>query len=158
VSKTERYDCSQLLGAGCSILRAMTDATTALGPHSAGPPIWSRVLPIALGTIVAIHGHSLVDMIVDLNMVYITGVGPLLGLTLLNRRISDRRANATLAIGGTIDIAFYCARRTRLKAIAETNPWPHPFCPCSWLPHCYGVVQQRVKKTIESKILSTPSN
>jgi hypothetical protein len=50
------------LGAGCSILRAMTDAAASLGQHPASRPIWSRLLPIALGTIVAIHGQSLVDM------------------------------------------------------------------------------------------------
>lgn len=45
------------LGAGCSILRAMTDAAVSLGPHSAARPIWSRVLSIALGTLVAKHGQ-----------------------------------------------------------------------------------------------------
>ncbi|CAD6562790.1 hypothetical protein ACFQ3P_39440 [Paraburkholderia sabiae] len=117
------------LGAGCSVLRAMADATAAVGPRSVGRPIWSRVLPIAVGTIVAIHGQSLVDMMVDLNMVYITAVGPLLGLTLLNRRISDRRANATLAIGGTIAIALYFVRWTGLKATAETYPLAASFLP-----------------------------
>lgn len=111
------------LGAGCSILRAMTDATASLRPRSTAQPIWSRLLlPVALGTIVAIHGQSLVDMMVDLNMVYITAVGPLVGITLLNRRISDRWANATLVIGGSMAIATYFARWTGLTGIPETNP------------------------------------
>jgi len=110
------------LGAGCSILRAMTDATASLGPRSSARSIWSRVLPIALGTIVAIHGQSLVDMMVDLNMVYLTAVGPLVGFALLNRRISIRCANATLAIAGSIAIAIYFVRWTRLTTIPETNP------------------------------------
>lgn len=117
------------LGAGCSILRAMTDATASLGPRSAARPIWSRVVPIALGTIVALHGQSLVDMMVDLNMVYITAVGPLLGLTLLNRQISNRGANATLAAGGTMAIALYLVRWTGLKAILETNLLTASFFP-----------------------------
>ncbi|AXL51185.1 hypothetical protein DSC91_003720 [Paraburkholderia caffeinilytica] len=117
------------LGAGCSILRAMTDATASLGPHSAARPIWSRLVPIALGTIVAIRGQSLVDMMVDLNMVYITAVGPLMGFTLLNRRISDRCANATLAIGGGIAIAIYFARWTGLTTVPEDNPLTVSFLP-----------------------------
>jgi len=117
------------LGAGCSILRAMTDATVSLGPRSAARPIWSRLLPVALGTIVALHGQSLVDMMVDLNMVYITGVGPLVGFTLLNRRISDRWANATLAIGGGIATALYFAKWTGVTTIPETNPLTVSFLP-----------------------------
>ena len=110
------------LGAGCSILRAMTDATASLGRHAVARPIWSRLLPIAVGTLVAIHGQSLVDMMIDLNMVYITAVGPLVGITLLNRRISDRWANATLVIGGSMAIAIYFARWTGLMGIPRTNP------------------------------------
>lgn len=110
------------LGAGCSILRAMTDATAALGPRSSARPIWSRVVPIALGTIVAIHGQSLIDMMVDLNMVYITAVGPLVGFALLNRRISERWANATLAIGSGIATAIYLASWAGLTTIPQTNP------------------------------------
>ncbi|MFP3186050.1 MAG: hypothetical protein RXS25_35690 [Paraburkholderia sp.] len=117
------------LGAGCSILRAMTDATASLGPHSAARPIWSRVLSIGLGTLVAKHGQSLVDMMVDLNMVYITAVGPLLGFALLNRRISERCAKATLAIGGSIAIAIYFARWTSLTTVPETNPLTVSFLP-----------------------------
>ena len=110
------------LGAGCSILRAMTDATASLGPRSAARPIWSRVLPIALGTLVARHGQSLIDMMIDLNMVYISAVGPLVAVTLANRRIPDRWASATLAIGGCIAIAIYFARWTGLTIIQEDNP------------------------------------
>lgn len=117
------------LGAGCSILRAMTDATASLGPPSAARPIWSRILPIALGTLVARHGQSLVDMMIDLNMVYITAVGPLVGFALLNRRISDRWANATLAIGGSMAIAIYLARWAGLTTIPETNPLTVSFLP-----------------------------
>lgn len=117
------------LGAGCSILRAMTDATASLGPYFAARPIWSRVLPIGLGTLVAKHGQSLVDMMIDLNMVYITAVGPLVGITLLNRRISDRWANATLTIGGSIAIALYFARWTGLTVIPAINSLTATFLP-----------------------------
>lgn len=117
------------LGAGCSILRAMTDATASLGPRSSARPIWSRVVPIALGTIVSIRGQSLVDMMIDLNMVYITAVGPLVGFALLNRRISDRWANATLAIGCSMAIAIYFVKWTGLTTIPETNPLTVYFLP-----------------------------
>ncbi|PRX27295.1 SSS family solute:Na+ symporter [Paraburkholderia sp. BL18I3N2] len=109
------------LGAGCSILRAMADATASLGPNSTARPIWSRILLITFATIVARHGQSLVDMMIDLNVVYLTAVGPLLGLTLLNRRISDRCANATLVIGAGVAIAVYLATWTGLKAISQLS-------------------------------------
>ncbi|CAJ5662503.1 solute:Na+ symporter, SSS family [Burkholderia pseudomallei] len=117
------------LGAGCSILRAMTDATASLGSRSSARTIWSRILPIALGTIVAVHGQSLVDMMVDLNMVYLTAVGPLVGLALLNRRIPDRCANATLAIAGSIAAAIYFVRWTGLTTFPATNPLIVPLLP-----------------------------
>lgn len=100
----------------------MTDASASLGPHSAARPLWSRVVPIILGTLVARHGQSLVDMMIDLNMVYITAVGPLLGCTLLNRWISDRCANATLAIGGGMAVAIYLTKWSGMTTIPETNP------------------------------------
>lgn len=117
------------LGAGCSILRAMTDATVSLGPHSAARPIWSRVLPIALGTLVARHGQSLVAMMIDLNMVYVSAVGPLVGLALLNRRVSDRCAKTTLMLGGSIATAIYFARWMSLTTIPATNPLTTSFLP-----------------------------
>jgi len=110
------------LSAGCSILRAMTDATVSLGPPYAGRPIWSRVVPIALGTIVATHGQSLVDMMVDLNMVYISAIGPLVGFAFLNRRIPDRWANATLAIGGSTAVANCIAKWTGFTTIPVSRP------------------------------------
>jgi len=117
------------LGAGCSILRAMADAAASLGPNSAARPIWSRITPITLATIVAGHGQSLVDMMIDLNVVYLTAVGPLLGFTLLNRRISDRCANATLAIGGGVAIAIYIARWTGLTTISQLSLFAISFLP-----------------------------
>lgn len=120
---------STALAAGCSILRSMTDATASFGSHSAARPIWSRILPIALGTLVACHGRSLVDMMIDLNMVYISAVGPLVGITLLNRRISERWANGTLAIGGGTAIAPYFARWTGLTANPGTNSLIASFLP-----------------------------
>lgn len=116
------------LGAGCSILRAMVDATASLGPRLATRHIWSRILPITLGTFVARHGQSLVDMMIDLNMVYITAVGPLLGLTLLNRQIPKRRASVTLTIGSGIAIALYCVRWAG-STVLETHRLTASFLP-----------------------------
>ncbi|RQV59906.1 hypothetical protein DF018_30240 [Burkholderia cenocepacia] len=117
------------LGAGCSILRAMADATASFGPPSAARRIWSRALPIALGTVVARHGQSLVDMMIDLNMIYLTAVGPLLGCTLLNRRVSDQWAKASLVIGGGLAIAIYLARWTGWTMIEGSNPLAVSFLP-----------------------------
>ena len=117
------------LGAGCSILRAMSDATASLGPPSAGRPIWSRVVPIALGTIVATHGQSLVDMMVDLNMVYISAIGPLVGFAFFNRRLPDRWANATLAIGGSTAVAIYFAKWTGFTTMPVSRPLTVSFLP-----------------------------
>jgi SSS family solute:Na+ symporter len=112
-----------VLGAGCSILRAMTDATASLAPHSAAQPIWSRIVPIALGTLVATHGQSLVDMMIELNVVYIASVGPLVAFMLLKRRMTDRCANVTLTIGSSIAIAIYFARWTGRTTILGVNLW-----------------------------------
>ncbi|WP_233342927.1 hypothetical protein [Burkholderia cepacia] len=117
------------LGAGCSILRAMTDATASFGAHFTSRHICSRVVPIVLGTIVAVHGQGLIDMMVDLNLVYISAVGPLVGFALLKRRVSDRWANATLAIGGGMAIAAYFAKWTHVTTIPDTNPLTVAFLP-----------------------------
>ncbi|MBU9681909.1 hypothetical protein KTF56_03395 [Burkholderia gladioli] len=118
-----------VLGSGCSILRAMADATASFGPRSPARPIWSRVLPIAPGTIIAIHGQSLVDMMVDLNMVYLTAVGPLVGFALLNRRIPGRWTNAALAIGSGLAFTIYIVKWTGFTPIPETNPMTVSFLP-----------------------------
>jgi hypothetical protein len=46
------------------------------------------VLPVLFGSLVATREQSLVGMTVDLNVVYITAVWPLLGLTLLNVHVA----------------------------------------------------------------------
>jgi SSS family solute:Na+ symporter len=109
------------LGAGCAILRAMSDATATFGPRTVTRPIWSRVLPVLFGSLVASRGQSLVGMMVDLNVVYVTAVGPLLGLTLLNVHVSDRTANAAIAAGCGIAMACYVIRWTRIAAIPEAT-------------------------------------
>jgi SSS family solute:Na+ symporter len=68
-------------------------------------------------------------------MVYITAVGPLVGFTLLNRRIYDRWANTILAIGGGMAIPTYLARWTGFTTIPETIPLT-----VSLLPLCLTAV------------------
>lgn len=109
------------LGAGCAILRAMSDATARLGPRTATQPVWSRVLPVLFGSLVASRGQSLVATMVDLNVVYITAVGPLLGLTLLKVPVPDRTANAAIAAGCGIAMACYGIRWTGLAAMPEAT-------------------------------------
>lgn len=110
------------LGSGCSILRAMSDATATLGSRFISKPLWSYILPIFLASVVSIRGQSLVDMIVDLNMVYLTAVGPLLGLGLLRVRVSDKAANTSIATGCGIAATCYLLRWTGFIAMPETTP------------------------------------
>lgn len=115
---------STALGAGSAILRAMSDATTTLGPRTGTRPIWSRVLPVLFSSLVAAREQSLIGMMVDLNVVYITAVGPLLGLTLLNAHVSNKTANATIIAGCTVAMACYLIRWTGLVAIPEVIALP----------------------------------
>jgi SSS family solute:Na+ symporter len=110
------------LGSGCSILRAMSDATATLGPRIITKPLWSRSLLIVLASLVSIRGQSLVDMMVDLNMVYLAAVGPLLGLGLLRVRVSDKAANASIATGCGIAVTCYLIRWTGVVAMPEATP------------------------------------
>lgn len=109
------------LGSGCAILRAMSDATATLGPQTATRPFWSRGLPVVVGSLVALRGQSLVGMMVDLNVVYITAVGALLALTLLNVHVSDKRANTVIAVGFCIAMTCYLMRWTGIAAIPEAT-------------------------------------
>jgi SSS family solute:Na+ symporter len=110
------------LGSGCSILRAMSDATATLGPRFISRPLWSRNLPILLASVISLRGQSLVDMMVDLNMVYLAAVGPLLGLGLLRIRVSDKAANASIAAGCGIALICYLIRWTGFVAMPEATP------------------------------------
>ncbi|WP_052409680.1 SLC5/6 family protein [Paraburkholderia oxyphila] len=98
------------LGAGCAILRAMSEVVAAIGPQSVRRPISSRILPVVLSLLVAARGQSLVDMMVDLNMVYLAAVGPLLVLRLLRLRVCDIAANTSMAAGCGIALSCYLLR------------------------------------------------
>ncbi|MGF6641294.1 hypothetical protein [Paraburkholderia sp. MM6662-R1] len=110
------------LGAGCSILRAMAEAMATLGPPSMTGPIWSRVLPVVLGSLVTTREQSLVDMMIDLNMVYIAAVGPLLIFGLLHTSVSHATANATMVTGICIAMTCYLMRWTGATEIPEAAP------------------------------------
>lgn len=110
------------LGAGGSILRAMTDAAATFSPTFTIQPMWSRALPIALASFVAIRGQSLIDMMVDLNMVYIAAVGPLLILWQLRTRVSNAVANVAMATGCGIALSCYLMRWMGMTAISDAAP------------------------------------
>ncbi|MFM0433747.1 hypothetical protein PQQ75_32395 [Paraburkholderia aspalathi] len=112
---------STALGSGCAILRAMSDATATLGRPSLLRPIWSRVLPVLSASLVASRGQSLVAMMVDLNIVYITAVGPLLGLSLLKIYVSDKAANSTITSGCAIAMTCYLIRWANIAALPEAT-------------------------------------
>ncbi len=110
------------LGSASSILRAMSDATATLGSPSIMRPVWSRALPVLLGTLVASRPQSLVDMMVDLNVVYIAAVGPLMALRVSRIRVSDSAANAVMAIACAISLGGYLVRWTISASLPEAAP------------------------------------
>jgi SSS family solute:Na+ symporter len=87
------------LGAGCAILRAMSEALAAVGPRSTWQSVWSRILPVALRFLLATRGQSLVDIMVELDMVYLAAIAPLLVLGPLRWHVSDKVANASMHAG-----------------------------------------------------------
>jgi SSS family solute:Na+ symporter len=110
---------STALGAGSAILRAMSDATSTFGLPSFARPIWSRVLPVAFASLVAWRGQSLVEMMIELNLVYITAVGPLLGLALLKVHVSNRAARSAITAGCCVAGVGYLIRWSSIAAIPE---------------------------------------
>jgi SSS family solute:Na+ symporter len=87
------------LGSACSILRAMTDATAALPYGSQLPSVIHRTLPVCAATLVAVHGQSMINIMITLNIVYLAAAAPLLGLTLFGLQISDRAARRSMFTG-----------------------------------------------------------
>jgi SSS family solute:Na+ symporter len=95
------------VGAGCAILRSMSTALTATQPRIFRHCIWSRILPVVLSSFVASRGQNLIDMMIELNMVYLAAVGPLLLLRLLHLHLSDAAASASLAAGCSMALTCY---------------------------------------------------
>jgi len=110
------------LGAGCSILRAVSDATATFSPGSIIQPLWSRALPIALASFVAMRGQSLIDMMVDLNMVYIAAVGPLLIFWQLRTPVSNAVANVAMTSGCGIALSCYLMHWMGITAVPDAAP------------------------------------
>lgn len=67
------------------------------------------------------RGLSLAEMMVDLNIVYITAVGPLLGLSLLNIPRSDKAANSAITAGCAIAMTCYLIRWVNIAALPEAT-------------------------------------
>lgn len=110
------------LGSASSVLRAMSDATATLGPPSMMRPIWSRALPILLATLVASRAQSLIDMMVELNVVYIAAVGPLMMLRSLRIDVCEGAANAAIAVACAISVGGYVIQWTTSAVLPEVVP------------------------------------
>ncbi|WP_157664173.1 hypothetical protein [Burkholderia ubonensis] len=109
------------LGAGCAILRAMIDALTTVRPSLLRSPIVTRLLPVGLSLLVASRSQSLVDMMVELNMVYLAAISPILVFRLLRIHTSDRTANASMAVGCGVAISCYLLRWAGMVALPESS-------------------------------------
>jgi len=116
------------LGSACSILRAMTDATATVSRGSPIPSVFHRVLPVLAATLVAVHGQSIVNVMVTLNIVYLAAVVPLLVLTLLGCPIQDRTAKRSMFVGAGISVLCVVIEWTRAIHMPEATPlilaWP----------------------------------
>lgn len=110
------------LGSASSILRAMSDAAATFGQPSMIRPVWSRALAVLLGAVVASRPQSLVDMMVDLNLVYIAAIAPLLTLSVSRVRIADSTANAAMALACTISLGGYLIRWKADASLPESVP------------------------------------
>jgi SSS family solute:Na+ symporter len=107
------------LGSACSILRAMTGATASLPYSSRFPSVIHRALPICTATFVAVHGQSIIDTMITLNIVYLAAVGPLFGLTLFGVHIPDRTARHSMLAGLSIASACLLIEWTRAVHLPE---------------------------------------
>jgi SSS family solute:Na+ symporter len=116
------------LGSACSILRAMTDATATVSRGSPIPVVFHRILPVLVATVVAIYGHSIVNVMVTLNIVYLSAVVPLLILTLLGYQTQDRSAKRSMFVGAGVSALCVLIGWTRTIPIPEAIPlilaWP----------------------------------
>ena len=108
------------LGSACSILRAMTDATATLPYGSRFPSVIHRTLPICAATLVAVHGQSMINTMVTLNIVYLAAAGPLVGLTLFGRQTSDRAARHSMLTGLIIASTCLLLEWTRTVQVPES--------------------------------------
>ncbi|PRG73464.1 hypothetical protein C6T58_28825 [Burkholderia multivorans] len=119
------------LGSACSILRAMIDAMATVSRGSPVPPVFHRVLPVVAATLIAIHGQSIINMIVTLNIVYLAAVVPLLALTLLGYSIKDRSAKRSMFAGAGLSVLCILIEWTHVVHIPEASPlivaWPCAF-------------------------------
>ncbi|WP_205791314.1 hypothetical protein [Burkholderia sp. Ac-20353] len=116
------------LGAACSILRAMSDATATLWPSAYCRSALGRVLPVLAATLVATHGQSIIDMMVTLNIIYLGAVGPLLGLTLIGCHITFRAAKRSMFTGFCISTACFLIQWIDIvnlpESLALMLAWP----------------------------------
>jgi len=116
------------LGSACSILRAMTDATATLPYGSRFPSVINRALPICTATLIAVHGQSIINTMITLNIIYLAAAGPLFGLTLFGRQISDRAARLSMLTGLIVALICLLIEWTRTihmpESITLAIAWP----------------------------------
>lgn len=116
------------LGSACSILRAMSDATHSLWSASRPRAAVRRILPLLVATLVATSGQSIIDMMVTLNVIYLAAAGPLLGLALLDFRITYGAAKRSMLVGFSIAVMCNLIRWTNMvnlpEALTLALAWP----------------------------------
>lgn len=100
------------LGAGSAVLRAMSSAAIALTPNHSATGFISRAVPVILASLVASCGQTIIDMMVDLNIVYMVATGPLIVLSLLNIRLSPHAATLVIVEGFCIAVVEYLLHLT----------------------------------------------
>ncbi|HEF4756550.1 TPA: hypothetical protein SAP12_004773 [Burkholderia multivorans] len=110
------------LGSACSILRAMSDATATVSRGSRVPSLYHRVLPILVATLVAVHGQSIVNVMVTFNIVYLAAVVPLLTLTLLGYPMRDQAAKRSMFVGAGLSALCVVIEWTHAIHMPEATP------------------------------------
>jgi SSS family solute:Na+ symporter len=82
----------------------------------------SLILPVLLASLIAANGQGIVDMMVDLNMVYIAAIGPILILELSHCAVPSTTADRSMAVGCGVALACYLARWSHAVQIPEAVP------------------------------------
>lgn len=100
----------------------MSDATATVSRGSRVPSLYHRVLPILVATLVAVHGQSIVNVMVTFNIVYLAAVVPLLTLTLLGYPMRDQAAKRSMFVGAGLSALCVVIEWTHAIHMPEATP------------------------------------
>ncbi|KWO42500.1 hypothetical protein WT97_02455 [Burkholderia sp. MSMB1459WGS] len=116
------------LGSACSILRAMIEATAAVSRGASIPPVFHRMLPVLAATLIALYGESIINVMVTLNVVYLSAVVPLLILTLFGYPVRAQSARRSMFVGAGVSALCVLIDCTHAIHLPEATPlvlaWP----------------------------------